>query len=334
LGQPGVYSDEDDESASFAFLSSMPTRVCWACHVARGLDDHTWTLVSNTGVAVNPALSYAVVDGQLVAEELVPNVFGEGATITRRVPGTDLVGLKYQRPFDELPAPGGADGWRVVPADYVTTDEGTGLVHLAPAFGEIDRQAAREHAPHAQPGWPDGRFTDAIGWLAGRAVREANHDINDRLEAPACCSAASPTSTPTPLLALFDAADLLGKPSWYIATQSKKRDLLAANAGVDWHPSNIRDGRFGEWLENNVDWALSRDRFWGTPLPIWRCGGGHVFCVGSLAELSELCGRDVTASTPHRPTSMRSLCCPDCADPASDATSPTVRPLSLDGWRR
>ncbi len=322
LGQPGVYSDEDDESAYVRFpLVDADPRVLGDATSLVVWTTTPWTLVSNTGVAVNPALSYAVVDGQLVAEELVPNVFGEGATITRRVPGTDLVGLKYQRPFDELPAPGGADGWRVVPADYVTTDEGTGLVHLAPAFGEIDRQAAREHGlPMLNPVGPDGRFTDAIGWLAGRAVREANHDINDRLEAAGLLLRRQPYvhSYPhcwrcsTPLI-------YWGKPSWYIATQSKKRDLLAANAGVDWHPEYIRDGRFGEWLENNVDWALSRDRFWGTPLPIWRCGGGHVFCVGSLAELSELCGRDVTALDPHRPTIDEvTFACPDCADPASD----------------
>jgi isoleucyl-tRNA synthetase len=192
----------------------------------------------------------------------------------------------------------------VVPASYVTTEEGTGLVHLAPAFGEVDRQIGRENGlPSLNPVGPDGRFTDAVGWLAGRDVREANHDINDRLESAGLLLRRMPYvhSYPhcwrcrTPLI-------YWGKPSWYIATSTRKDDLLAANQTVDWHPAYIKDGRFGEWLENNVDWALSRDRYWGTPLPIWRCGRGHVRCVGSLAELSDLCGRDVTGIDPHRPT--------------------------------
>ena len=265
-----------------------------------------WTLLSNTGVAVNPDLVYAVVDGVVMADDLVDAVMGEGASarVTARVPGSALVGLHYERPFDDVAVPHGADGWRVVPASYVTTEEGTGLVHLAPAFGEIDRQIGRENGlPSLNPVGPDGTFTDAVGWLAGRGVREANHDINDRLESEGLLLRRFPYvhSYPhcwrcrTPLI-------YWGKPSWYIATSTRKADLLAANQTVDWHPAHIKDGRFGEWLENNVDWALSRDRYWGTPLPIWRCGRGHVRCVGSLRELSELCGRDVTGIDPHRPT--------------------------------
>src|SRR4029077_8902474 len=117
---------------------------------------------------------------------LVDAVMGDGATarVTTRVPGSSLVGLHYVRPVDDLDAPPGADGWRVVAAGYVTTEEGTGLVHLAPAFGEVDRQIGRENGlPSLNPVGPDGRFTADIGWLADRDVREANHDINDRLEA-------------------------------------------------------------------------------------------------------------------------------------------------------
>ena len=184
-----------------------------------------------------------------------------------------------------------------MPADYVTTEEGTGLVHLAPAFGEIDRQIGRENGlPSLNPVGPDGRFTDDDR-VAGRAATSARPTTTSTTASRrrACCSAAIPYvhSYPhcwrcrTPLI-------YWGKPSWYIATSTRKDDLLAANATVDWHPAYIRDGRFGEWLANNVDWALSRDRYWGTPLPIWRCGRGHLRCVGSLAELSDLCGRDVT----------------------------------------
>jgi isoleucyl-tRNA synthetase len=310
LGQPDVYRDEEDESAYVRFrlvdAGGVATAVGGGAEWLAVWTTTPWTLLSNTGVAVNPDLVYAVVDGVVLADDLVDAVMGEGASdrVTARVPGTALVGLRYERPFDDVAVPDGADGWRVVPASYVTTDEGTGLVHLAPAFGEIDRQIGRENGlPSLNPVGPDGTFTDAVGWLAGRHVREANHDINDRLESTGLLLRRFPYvhSYPhcwrcrTPLI-------YWGKPSWYIATSTRKADLLAANQTVDWHPGYIKDGRFGEWLENNVDWALSRDRFWGTPLPIWRCGRGHVRCVGSLRELSDLCGRDVTGVDPHRPT--------------------------------
>ncbi len=210
----------------------------------------------------------------------------------------------------------GRTGGGSSPRAYVTTEEGTGLVHLAPAFGEVDRQIGRENGlPSLNPVGPDGRFTADIGWLDGRDVRESNHDINDRLEAAGLLIRRFPYvhSYPhcwrcrTPLI-------YWGKPSWYIATSTRKDDLLAANATVDWHPGYIKDGRFGEWLANNVDWALSRDRYWGTPLPIWRCGRYHLRCVGSLAELSDLAGRDVTGIDPHRPTIDEvTFACATCA---------------------
>ncbi len=160
-----------------------------------------WTLLSNTGVAVNPDLVYAVVDGVVMADDLVDAVMGEGASarVTARVPGSALVGLHYERPFDDLAVPHGADGWRVVPASYVTTEEGTGLVHLAPAFGEIDRQIGRENGlPSLNPVGPDGRFTDAVG-VAGRAGRPGGQPRHQRPAGvrPGCCCAASPTSTRT-----------------------------------------------------------------------------------------------------------------------------------------
>jgi isoleucyl-tRNA synthetase len=210
-------------------------------------------------------------------------------------------------------------------------------VHLAPAFGEIDRQIGRENGlPSLNPVGPDGRFDAEISWLAGREVREANHDINDRLEATGLLIRRFPYvhSYPhcwrcrTPLI-------YWGKPSWYIATSTRKDDLLAANETVDWHPAYIRDGRFGEWLANNVDWALSRDRFWGTPLPIWRCGRGHLRCVGSLAELSDLAGRDVTGIDPHRPTIDEvTFACSTCAGEGHDdelAVARRVEPV-IDAW--
>ena len=254
LGQPDVYRDEEDESAYVRFAWSTPSTparprptIPWPG--AEWLVVWTttpWTLLSNTGVAVNPDLVYAVVDGLVVAEDLVDDVLGEGAKarITARLPGSALVGVHYERPFADLDPPPGADGWRVVPASYVTTEEGTGLVHLAPAFGEVDRQIGRENGlPSLNPVGPDGRFTDAIGWLAGRDVREANHDINDRLESEGLLVRRFPYvhSYPhcwrcrTPLI-------YWGKPSWYIATSTRKDDLLAANETVDWHPASHQGG--------------------------------------------------------------------------------------------
>ena len=203
LGQPDVYRDEEDESAYVRLrLVDPPADVVGDASWLAVWTTTPWTLLSNTGVAVNPDLIYAVVDGMVVAEDAGRRGAGGGGVGPGHrcgCPGSALVGLHYERPFDDLDPPHGADGWRVVPASYVTTEEGTGLVHLAPAFGEIDRQIGRENGlPSLNPVGPDGRFTDAVGWLAGRDVREANHDINDRLEAErAAASAASPTSTRT-----------------------------------------------------------------------------------------------------------------------------------------
>jgi len=340
LGQPGVYTDEEDESAYVRFRIVNPDAALVGDAQWLVLWTTTpWTLLSNTGVAVNPALTYATVDGLVIAEELVDAVLGEGAKdrIRHRVLGSALVGMHYARPFNDLAPPRGADGWRVVGADYVTTDEGTGIVHLAPAFGEIDRQIGRENGlPTLNPVGPDGQFTDEIGWLAGQDVRASNTAINDRLDAAGLLLRRMPYvhSYPhcwrcrTPLI-------YWGKPSWYIATSTRKDDLLAANATVDWHPGHIRDGRFGEWLSNNVDWALSRDRYWGTPLPIWRCGSDHLHCIGSLAELSELAGRDVTELDPHRPVIDEVVfACPECAAAGvtgDDAVSRRVEPV-IDAW--
>jgi isoleucyl-tRNA synthetase len=340
LGQPGVYTDEEDESAYVRLPIIDPDPALSGDATALAVWTTTpWTLLSNTGVAVNPGLTYAVVDGLVMAEDLVDDMLGEGASarISRRLSGADLVGLRYRRPFDDLAAPSHADGWRVVPADYVTTEEGTGLVHLAPAFGEIDRQIGRENGlPSLNPVGPDGRFTDEIEWLRGQDVRASNTVINDRLEDAGLLVRRYPYvhSYPhcwrcrTPLI-------YWGKPSWYIATSTRKDEMLAENAAIDWHPAYIRDGRFGEWLSNNVDWALSRDRYWGTPLPIWRCGRGHLQCISSLAELSELCGRDVTGIDPHRPVIDEvTFDCPSCGaagEGGEDAVARRVAPV-IDAW--
>ncbi len=331
LGQPEVYTDELDESA-YVKLRITDAEAHGGLFGATHLAVWTttpWTLLSNVAVAVNPLVSYVVVDGIIVAQDLVESVFGDGTTFSAAMPGAALEGVHYERPFHDVELPEDVDAAYVVLADYVTTDEGTGLVHQSPAFGEIDRIIARQHLlPTVNPVGPDGCFTSAVAWLEGCAVREANHRINDELERRGL------------LLRRHDYVHAMphcwrcgtvliywGKPSWYVATSRFKETMLAENQTIDWHPGHIRDGRFGEWLENNVDWALSRDRFWGTPLPIWRCDDNHYTCVGSLRELGELAGRDLRDLDPHRPTIDEVVVpCRTCAREAR-----RVEPV-IDAW--
>jgi isoleucyl-tRNA synthetase len=349
LGQPDVYREVVDESAYVRFRLTDDGEAAAALRANLGLPTLTglslvawtttpWTLLSNTGAAVGPGLDYAVVGGDIVAADLVESVFGEGASVDHRVAGRDLVGLRYGRPFDDVEiSPGDdGDGWRVVAGEFVEADEGTGIVHLAPAFGEVDRQVGRQEGlPTLNPVGPDGTFTAQVPWLQARPVRETNSIINDRLEAAGLLFRREPYrhSYPhcwrcsTPLI-------YWGKPSWYVRTSARKPELVAENQTIGWHPEHIRDGRMGEWLANNVDWALSRDRFWGTPLPVWRCPQAHFRCVGSLVELSELAGRDVTDIDPHRPAiDDVAFPCPDCqGDPGSPSSEMRrVEPV-IDAW--
>ena len=348
LGQPDVYREVVDESAYVLFPLTDEGEVAERLRAA--LDRHSltglslmvwtttpWTLLSNTGAAAGPDLAYVVVGESIVAADLVEQVFGEGAPVAGHVAGADLVGLHYERPFDDLqPSPGTAagQGWTVVAGDFVEADEGTGIVHLAPAFGEIDRQVGRQNdLPTLNPVGPDGRFTDAVSWLSGQSVRDTNAMVNDRLEASGRLFRRAPYTHPYPHCWRCGTALIYwGKPSWYIRTSDRKADLVAENQAIGWHPEHIRDGRMGEWLSNNVDWALSRDRFWGTPLPIWRCEEGHVLCVGSLAELSGLAGRDVAGVDPHRPDIDEvTFPCPECADGADGSVMRRVEPV-IDAW--
>ena len=267
-----------------------------------------WTLVSNTAVAVHPDVTYVVArhgeDALLVAEPLALKVLGEEWTLGETFGGRELERWTYQRPFDLISFPDTPGGTNyVVLAEYVTTEDGTGLVHQAPAFGEDDMLTCRSYGlPMVNPIRPDGTFEPEISLVGGQFFKSADTillaDLTERgllfrkldyeHSYPHCWRCH------TPLL-------YYAQPSWYIRTTAIKEELVAQNEATTWHPETIKHGRYGDWLKNNVDWALSRKRYWGTPLPIWRCAEDHQVCVGSRQELSELTGRDLSTLDPHRP---------------------------------
>ncbi|MCW2584660.1 MAG: isoleucine-tRNA ligase [Frankiales bacterium] len=278
-----------------------------------------WTLVSNTAVAVHPDVTYVVArtgeEVLVVAEPLAHAVLGEHEVL-ERLPGTALEHTTYARPFDWIDIPG---AHYVGTADYVTTESGTGLVHQSPAFGAEDLQVARKYGlPVVNPIRPDGTFEDDVPLVGGLFFKAADPALVQDLKARGLLFREKPYEHPYPHCWRCDTALLYyALPSWYIRTTAIKDRLLEENAKTDWHPETIRTGRYGDWLENNVDWALSRNRYWGTPLPIWRCEAQHLTVVESLKELSALSGQDVSALDPHRPfVDDVTLPCPQCGQVA------------------
>jgi isoleucyl-tRNA synthetase len=281
-----------------------------------------WTLPSNTACAVGPDVTYALVRTEafdqgeellVLAEDLLDTVLGEGRyEVLERLGADDLVGLHYAAPYDLVPVD--RDHRYVTTAGFVTTTDGSGVVHLAPAFGADDMEVGRrEGLPVVNPVDAEGRFT--TGPWQGRFVKDADPGITRDLQERGLLLKAT-TYTHTYPFCWRCKRPLIywAKPSWYIRTTAKRQELLDNNADIDWHPEHIRSGRFGNWLENNVDWALSRDRYWGTPLPFWRCTScSHVEVVGSRAELSERTGEDHSGLDPHRPyVDEVTLTCTSC----------------------
>jgi isoleucyl-tRNA synthetase len=275
-----------------------------------------WTLPGNRAVAVAPNVEYVRAryedETLILAAALAEKVLGEGVEILDRFPGSELVGRSYIGPIFNT---GAAGGFPIIAGDFVTTEDGTGLVHIAPAFGADDFNAWAANGkfdpdrpgtlfnPVKLDGTYDARVLSCDGRsYEGRFVKDPKltaeliedlrrHGLLFKVAEyehsyPHCWRCG------TPLI-------YYAKPSWYIATSEVRDRMLAANETIDWHPPHIKHGRFGDWLSNNVDWAISRERYWGTPLPVWRCGEGHVHVVGAFADLEKLSGQPL--SDHHRP---------------------------------
>ncbi len=292
-----------------------------------------WTLPANLLVVARSDLEYVVVrrpDGEelVLAAEALPRYFPEGGEIVERIPGSSLEGIAYTPPF-ATPGPG-TGRYRIVLDDSVTTEEGTGFVHCAPSFGPDDQRIGkREKVGVYDPLDSRGVFDDSLPIVRGRLFKAADPILLKDLSERGLLFRAETVRHTYPFCWRCDHALLYrAVDSWFVRTSRVTDALVRHNASVTWIPPYLRDGRFGNFLTDAKDWALSRSRYWGTPLPIWVCAAGHVTCVGSFAELAERAGgRLPEPFDPHRVTVDRlPVRCPTCGEPSQR------EPYTIDAW--
>jgi isoleucyl-tRNA synthetase len=269
-----------------------------------------WTLPSNLLLAVHPAVEYVWVkhgdETLILAKPLVEAVLKDGEhEIVRSALGADLDGLRYERLFDYLPlgTEAAEAACRVRTADFVTIEDGTGIVHIAPAYGEDDLKLGQRHGlPVLHGVGEDGYFLAAVEPVAGKFFKDADPTIMELLRKRGLLFRAQKYLHNYPFgWRTGDPLIYYAKNAWYIRTTAFRERMVELNRGIKWVPEHIREGRFGNWLENNIDWALSRERFWGTPLPLWTDGNGNFICIGSVAELEQRAGRKLDGLDLHRP---------------------------------
>ncbi len=289
--EPSVYVRmliKDEEKTSFLVWTTTP-----------------WTLISNVALAFNPEIEYVKVEysGEfLILAKARLSVLDGPYEIVKEFRGKDLIGKNYEPlfPFDMS----NKKCYYTVEGNFVSTEEGTGIVHIAPAFGEDDYQLGLKYElPVLQPVDKSGKFTQDVALFSDKFVKTADPEIINNLEErgllykselyehsyPHCWRCSSPL--------LYYA-----KKSWFLQTTAMKERLINNNKKINWYPKEVGEGRFGEWLQNNVDWSLSRERYWGTPLPIWICTEcQHAHCIGSVDELKKLSGltADIDLHKPH-----------------------------------